>query len=61
MNELVSQIIKGLESLRDELMAAQQTERNKAAYKRCRKMSIELAKQLKKFRELSIMEAKGND
>lgn len=61
MNELVSQIIKDLESLRDELMAAQQTEHNKAAYKRCRKMSIELAKQLKKFRELSIMEAKGND
>lgn len=61
MDELVSQIIKDLESLRDELMAAQQTERNKAAYKRCRKMSIELAKQLKKFRELSIMEAKGND
>ena len=61
MNELVSQIIKDLETLRDELMASQETERNKADYKRCRKMSIELAKELKKFRELSIMEAKSND
>lgn len=60
MNDLVSQMIKDLETLRDELMAAQQTERNKAAYKRCRKMTIDLAKEFKKFRELSIMEAKKN-